>query len=75
MIVEIIGMIDTDEYSKTMPQAFIDALLSSSSLVRCADCVHWETGWEDEYKTGHYCPMVDMWISGQFYCGFGERRE
>ena len=43
-------------------------------VVRCKDCVNWQTDWDTSYDGCHYCSMIDIVIDGDFYCKDGERK-
>lgn len=43
-------------------------------VVRCKDCVNWQTEWGTSYDGYHYCAMIDIVIDGDFYCKDGERK-
>lgn len=43
-------------------------------LVRCKDCQEWEHLLIDE-DGDSYCPVVDHYISGDWYCADGERKD
>lgn len=43
-------------------------------VVRCKDCVNWQTDWDTSYDGYHYCSMIDIVIDGDFYCKDGERK-
>lgn len=44
-------------------------------VVRCKDCKDWTT-WNDPTGTqSNYCPILDYWTKGEFYCAHGDRRE
>lgn len=44
-------------------------------VVRCKDCINWQSDWDTSTDGYHYCAMVDIVIDGDFYCKDGERRE
>jgi len=44
-------------------------------IVRCKDCGHWDTTWQNDYEPNyHYCSLVDGMRRGDFYCADAERR-
>lgn len=44
-------------------------------VVRCKDCKDWTT-WNDPTETqSNYCPILDYWTKGEFYCAHGERKD
>lgn len=73
MIVEIIGKIDTDEYSKIMPQALIDDLLLNHSLVRCKDCMLNTVNTDG--VTENWCYKFGYAVESTDFCSYGERIE
>lgn len=44
-------------------------------VVRCKDCVNWQTDWTPSAKDSHYCAMVDLSTEETFYCSYGERKD
>ena len=60
-------------------EAAIDALVDLPSaqpeIIRCNDCKHWDTSWENNFAPNyHYCPLIDGTRRGDFYCADAERR-
>lgn len=46
-----------------------------TDLVRCKDCKHWDTSWQNDYAPNyHYCLLVDGTRRDDFYCADAERR-
>ena len=43
-------------------------------VIRCRDCKNWDTSWEASCKGLHYCPMLDIFPFGDFWCKNGERK-
>lgn len=44
-------------------------------VVRCKDCKHWDTTWENDWeKDYHYCPIIDGIRKGDWFCADAERR-
>lgn len=44
-------------------------------VIRCRDCKNWDISWESSCKGVHYCPMLDIFPFGDFWCKNGERKE
>lgn len=45
-------------------------------IIRCSDCANWDTTWKPDYaRVGHYCSMIDLTTSPDFFCAEAERRE
>jgi hypothetical protein len=47
-------------------------------IATCKDCEHWEKRLSPQTPTNkeyHFCPMIDMYTSYDFFCKDGERRE
>lgn len=71
------GSVDTSyEWAETVRMA-IEALSAPSDIVQCKECKH------SHMTYGGLCKYCDMWeedgdalyLEGDFYCGFGERKE
>ena len=43
-------------------------------IVTCKECENWDTSWDTNVPGVHYCPMIDGFHDGDFYCWFGERK-
>lgn len=66
------GMILARRYGiKCLPA--VDAV----PVVRCRDCVYWDTDWKPNHSIDgeHFCPMISLVTSGEWFCAYGERRE
>ena len=50
--------------------------LPSIDIVRCKDCIYWDTDWTPtRADLGEYwCPMTDMIKPGDWFCADGERK-
>lgn len=46
-------------------------------VVRCRDCKNWETDWKPNYSIDgeHFCPMISLVTSEEWFCADGERRD
>lgn len=44
-------------------------------VVRCENCNNWDTEWDTAHDGYHYCPMIDLVTSADFYCAKGERKD
>ena len=46
-------------------------------VVRCRDCKNWETDWKPNHSIDgeHFCPMISLVTSGEWFCAYGERRD
>ena len=60
-------------------ERFVSALEKTNDVekvevIRCRDCKNWDTSWEASCKGLHYCPMLDIFPSGDFWCKNGERK-
>lgn len=60
-----------DVISDIEKQPSIDAV---PVFVRCKDCKNWEHLLFDE-NSGCYCPFVDRYTTGYWFCADGEREE
>ena len=48
---------------------------AQSELIRCKNCEHWDTTWQNDWaKNYHYCPLIDGIRNGDWYCADAERR-
>ena len=48
---------------------------AQQEIVRCEDCMHWDTTWHNDYAPDyHYCSLVDGTRNGKWYCADAERR-
>lgn len=49
----------------------------SIDLTTCEECKHWQTYWTpiEGAEDLHYCPIVDGYHFGDWYCSDGERKE
>ena len=53
----------------------ISALQARPEIIRCKDCVYWDTSWQNNFAANyHYCPLADGVRKGDFYCADAERR-
>lgn len=44
--------------------------LIQPEIIRCKDCEHWDTTWQNNSGPNyHYCPMIDRICKDDFYCG------
>lgn len=49
---------------------------TQSEIIRCKDCKHWDTTWQNNYAPNyHYCPLVDGIRRNDFYCADADMRE
>ena len=47
-----------------------------TDVIRCGDCKNWDTSWKPSAdRKCFYCPVVDSFVDGDFWCKFGERKE
>lgn len=47
-----------------------------TKLIRCKDCVNWDTSWRSRSGAGyHYCPMIDLETNEAFYCAESTERK
>ena len=46
-------------------------------VVRCRNCENWETGWKPNHSIDgeHFCPMISLVTSGEWFCAYGERMD
>ena len=46
-------------------------------VVRCRDCKNWATDWKPNHSIDgeHFCPMISLVTSGEWFCAYGERRD
>ena len=50
-------------------------LSAQPEIVRCKDCGHWDTTWQNDFAPNyHYCSLVDGTRRGDFFCADAERR-
>lgn len=43
-------------------------------VIRCEDCVYWDTEWESTDERYHYCWKNDSFEESDFWCKDGERK-
>ena len=45
-------------------------------VVRCRYCKNWEDDWQPESveEGRHFCPMIERFPDGNFYCADGDRK-
>ena len=57
------------------PPEFEKLLSAQPEIIRCKDCGHWDTTWQNDWaKNYHYCPLIDGIRNGDWYCADAERR-
>ena len=51
--------------------------VDAAPVVRCRDCKNWETDWKPNHSIDgeHFCPMISLVTSGEWFCAYGERRD
>lgn len=58
---------------KDLPAAPVEPI--EDAVVRCKGCKEWDTSWNPTASENvHYCPMIDLSTDGNFYCGWGARK-
>lgn len=45
-----------------------------TKLIMCKDCKNWDTDWLPSDGVGHYCSMIDLVTTEDFYCSEAERK-
>ena len=49
--------------------------LRQPEIVTCEECANWDTSWEPSTdRKCFYCPVVDYFVDGDFWCKSGERK-
>lgn len=44
-------------------------------IVTCKECANWDTSWKPSTdRKCFYCPVVDYFVDGDFWCKNGERK-
>ena len=62
-------------YLEAVIDALVDLPSAQPEIIRCNDCKHWDTSWENNFAPNyHYCPLIDGTRRGDFYCADAERR-
>lgn len=69
----------TESYTNGLTDAYNLILQLPSAdtvpVVRCKDCVNWDTSWSVRANGHHYCAVMDTTTDGCDYCSNGERRD
>lgn len=53
----------------------INALKNEPEIIRCKDCEHWDTTWQNDFAPNyHYCPLIDGTRRDDFYCADADMR-
>lgn len=65
------------EYHERCLELEVKKRANMVEVVRCKDCVYWQTDWIP--NTGgnrgcHYCEMMDSFTEPLNYCGYAERK-
>lgn len=55
--------------------AIMEIPLAFPTIIQCKDCEDWETFWDSRADGYHYCPIIDLFTTGDFFCKFGERND
>ena len=73
----LIGMIEDNhgsDYDNAIRMA-INALKNQPEIIRCKDCEHWDTTWQNDFAPNyHYCPLIDGTRRDDFYCADADMR-